>query len=415
MTAGPRTTNNLSAWLRDLPNRIFRLRYTYANPLDQQQAFGVLVMSWGTLISMFLAALYQLSDPAQVGHRMTFANITFDVVGASYLGVYALAILILGLCIVLVNRGNLALARSALVLAFFVYSFLFYLFTGLTSFMLFAFSLPLVAAGVLLSRRGVLVVIGILAGLLLLIGVFAQIDLLVFSLTRPPTLGEALSTSLFVLVLAGTMLALFAGGQRLLLQRNLILTEELSGLTAVSKIANSAVNVQDALTRLVDLVRDQLGYYHAQIFLIEEKTQVVSLIAGTGLALDARRRFGSDAVNIINETIQAGYTRRISLSDSPAMREEFLPATAVELLIPLRHGGEVMGLLDVQSVQRDAFTAQDIDALEALAAQMATAIANTRLSDALRAAQRTRDELQEEARALRYEKQRLDQELSGRA
>jgi GAF domain-containing protein len=58
-----------------------------------------------------------------------------------------------------------------------------------------------------------------------------------------------------------------------------------------------------------------------------------------------------------------------------------LPLTHSEMALPLRSGTEVIGALDIQSVEQNAFTQEDIEVLEALADQVSLAIQNTRLFD----------------------------------
>jgi GAF domain-containing protein len=56
-----------------------------------------------------------------------------------------------------------------------------------------------------------------------------------------------------------------------------------------------------------------------------------------------------------------------------------LPDTRSEMALPLRVGGIVIGALDVQSTQSNAFTKEDVTTLSTLADQIAIAIENARL------------------------------------
>jgi signal transduction histidine kinase len=58
---------------------------------------------------------------------------------------------------------------------------------------------------------------------------------------------------------------------------------------------------------------------------------------------------------------------------------EYLPETRSELVIPLRIGEEVIGTLDVQSGEPDAFTPEDVLLIQSLGDQIAIAIENARL------------------------------------
>jgi GAF domain-containing protein len=65
-----------------------------------------------------------------------------------------------------------------------------------------------------------------------------------------------------------------------------------------------------------------------------------------------------------------------------------LPDTRAELTLPMSVGGRLIGVLDVQSTEKDAFAEEDVRALEAIAGELAIAVDNARL------VRETADELQ---------------------
>jgi GAF domain-containing protein len=65
--------------------------------------------------------------------------------------------------------------------------------------------------------------------------------------------------------------------------------------------------------------------------------------------------------------------------DAVHRRNELLPLTRSEMALPLLAGDQVIGALDLQSVEPDAFTEDVIPTLQALADQIAVAIENARL------------------------------------
>jgi PAS domain S-box-containing protein len=67
------------------------------------------------------------------------------------------------------------------------------------------------------------------------------------------------------------------------------------------------------------------------------------------------------------------------------MRIPELPLTASELAVPLTLGGQVIGVLDIQSDRTGAFDQTDLETMQALAGQLSIAIANARLFEAARA------------------------------
>ncbi len=71
--------------------------------------------------------------------------------------------------------------------------------------------------------------------------------------------------------------------------------------------------------------------------------------------------------------------------DPHFLRIPELPLTASELAVPLLLGGQVIGVLDAQSERKGAFDETDVETMQALAGQLAIAIANARLFEAVRA------------------------------
>ncbi len=67
------------------------------------------------------------------------------------------------------------------------------------------------------------------------------------------------------------------------------------------------------------------------------------------------------------------------VSQEPRYIAPYLAETRAELDVPLKYHGHLIGVLTLQSGQRDAFTPLDVATLEALAGHIAAAIRNARL------------------------------------
>jgi len=97
--------------------------------------------------------------------------------------------------------------------------------------------------------------------------------------------------------------------------------------------------------------------------------------------LDRRHRLPLDSHSIVGYSASRGEPR-IALdvgSDSVYFNNPDLPETRSEMAIPLRVAGTVIGALDVQSTETNAFSQEDINVLATLADQLAIAIENARL------------------------------------
>src|SRR4029079_9678748 len=100
-------------------------------------------------------------------------------------------------------------------------------------------------------------------------------------------------------------------------------------------------------------------------------------------------------VGIVGHVAASG-SPRIALdveADSAFRDNPDLPGTRSELALPLREAGRIIGVLDVQSTEANAFLPEDTETLYTLADQVAIAIQNARSHEAthrlLEEAQRT--------------------------
>ncbi|NJN93283.1 MAG: GAF domain-containing protein [Anaerolineales bacterium] len=169
----------------------------------------------------------------------------------------------------------------------------------------------------------------------------------------------------------------------------------------VGRVATSILDQETMLSQAVELIRDRFGFYHVQIFLIDEVKQYAVLYKSTGkvgqklLALGHKLAIGSQSViGQVTYQRQSIVVRDTDAPDASTLhrRNEFLPETRAELAIPLQVGDHLIGALDVQSTSPNAFSIEDIAVLETLAAQLAIAIQNAR---AFKEQQETAERLKE--------------------
>ncbi len=181
--------------------------------------------------------------------------------------------------------------------------------------------------------------------------------------------------------------------------------------TAAEVARDSAAlrSLEDLLNRAVMMIRERFGFYYAGIFLVEGMGQdaYAVLRAATGEA--GRRMLGrGHRLKVGGEGI-VGYVTgvgepRVALDvgeDAAFFDNPDLPDTRSEVALPLRARDEIIGALDVQSVEPDAFSQEDVEVLQILADQVAVAISNARLfqqaQESLEAERRAYGELSLEA------------------
>jgi GAF domain-containing protein len=179
---------------------------------------------------------------------------------------------------------------------------------------------------------------------------------------------------------------------------------------AIAQVTRATTSIQDEdtlLSRLVQVISEQFGFYHAGIFLLDEENQNAVLRAanseGGRKMLARRHRLKIGQAGIVGHVAASG-TARIALDveeDAAFKDNPDLPTTRSELALPLRLGEHIIGVLDVQSTEPNAFQPEDTEILHTLADQVAVAIQNTRSHEAthrlLDKAQRTSESYLKEA------------------
>lgn len=160
---------------------------------------------------------------------------------------------------------------------------------------------------------------------------------------------------------------------------------QLETAAQVARDAAAIRNVEVMLAETVRLISDRFGFYHTGIFMLDGLGEYAVLRAASSeggqrmLAAGHRLRVGE--VGLVGYVAQRGESR-IALDvgqDAAYFDNPDLPQTRSEAALPLRVRGQVMGVLDVQSTEPDAFSQEDVAVLQTLADQIAVAISNARL------------------------------------
>ena len=123
----------------------------------------------------------------------------------------------------------------------------------------------------------------------------------------------------------------------------------------------------------------------------------------------------------VGETGLVGYVTgsgkpRIALdtgTDAVFFNNPDLPDTHSEMTLPLAIGEEVIGALDVQSVETNAFSQDDINILSALTNQVSIAIQNARQFEETRKALREFDVLSRQFVQTKWQQFTKSQKLTG--
>ncbi len=131
--------------------------------------------------------------------------------------------------------------------------------------------------------------------------------------------------------------------------------------------------------RVVELIQAHFKYYFVAVVLREDETDDLVFAATTAEGTRGRRmKIGH---GIIGAAMASGEPQLVNdvSADPHYLPLTSLPETRSELAVPLIFGRNILGALDVESSERDAFTQDDVFILRTLADQVAIATHEARL------------------------------------
>ncbi|MCA2002709.1 MAG: GAF domain-containing protein, partial [Chloroflexi bacterium] len=154
---------------------------------------------------------------------------------------------------------------------------------------------------------------------------------------------------------------------------------------AIAQANRAIASVQDLdtlLPRIAQVISERFNFYHTGIFLIDKERRFAVLRAASSeggrkmLERGHKLEIGqSSIVGFVAATNQP----RIALDvggDPVHFENPDLPQTHSEIALPLQYEGRILGVLDVQSDEPEAFGQDDVEVLSTLAAQVSIAIQN---------------------------------------
>jgi GAF domain-containing protein/HAMP domain-containing protein len=163
--------------------------------------------------------------------------------------------------------------------------------------------------------------------------------------------------------------------------------QQFEAITKVAHSISATQDLQELLPQISKVISEQFGFYHVGIFLNDFTDQVAVLSAANSeggqrmLAHGHQLKIGEQGiVGFVTKTGQP----RIALDvgdDAVFFNNPDLPDTRSEMALPLKITDKVVGALDVQSTEPNAFLSEDVEVLSMLADQVSVAIQNARLFD----------------------------------
>jgi GAF domain-containing protein len=161
--------------------------------------------------------------------------------------------------------------------------------------------------------------------------------------------------------------------------------EYLEAAAQVAGVAAATLEQHQLLTQTADLISQRFDFYHTGVFLLDDRGECVVLHAASSVGGERMLARGHSLL-----VTQEGIVSSVAASGMPQILSDVqvdptytsnpdLPDTRSALALPLKAHGKIIGVLDVQSTQRDAFSNEDVTVLQTLTDQVAVAISNARL------------------------------------
>lgn len=163
---------------------------------------------------------------------------------------------------------------------------------------------------------------------------------------------------------------------------------QLKTVSEVTRAISSEVDVEKLPVLIANTISAHFGYYHVAVYLMDNSLGFAAIQAtnspGGKRLLARQHRVKQTDESVISAVINSG-TAQIAEAQS-LIPDPDLAKTRSEIALPLTLRDKMFGILDIQSIDDNAFTQNDLEILGILADQIAIAVENARLVEESRQA-----------------------------
>jgi len=167
--------------------------------------------------------------------------------------------------------------------------------------------------------------------------------------------------------------------------------KEINALYRTSQGLASSLNTDELIEDVVNLLHQNFGYYHTQIYLMDPSSDDLVLKSGSGetgsriTEKEHRLPRGTGIVGHVVETAMPFVTNNVN-DVMFFSRDPFLPDTQSELTVPIKVNEQVVGVLDIQDTPPRRLTDNDLQLMIAVADQVSAALQKATLYSNLQTA-----------------------------
>lgn len=159
----------------------------------------------------------------------------------------------------------------------------------------------------------------------------------------------------------------------------------LEAAALVAQKAISTLDLQKMLDEIATEISQQLNFYHTGIFLLDERREWAVMRAASSeggkrmISRNHRLAVGKQGmVGFVTSIGQPRISQDIEMDRIHSVAAE-LPDTRAEMTLPLKARDQIIGAIDIQDTNPNAFTSEDLSVLQTMADQIALAVENIHL------------------------------------
>ena len=159
--------------------------------------------------------------------------------------------------------------------------------------------------------------------------------------------------------------------------------DQMRAINGVGRQIGSLLSLEELLPAVANLLQKTFSYSIVDIFLVDSTASHVVLKACQGGDLDRPPvgiivPFREGIVGSVAESGETFLANDVNTEAKYCFMPEFA-STRAKLAVPIKYGTGVLGVLDIQSTQVNAFDETDVFVVETLADQLAVAVHNAQL------------------------------------
>jgi GAF domain-containing protein len=348
-------------------NRFITVRYNYGNPIVQQRALNLLRMSFGVfiVISLLLIALIvQTILTRGTGVPGILSSPTNYVGLPLFFAVYWL-----------IQRGRLQTANFIFI-GFLMYAILPYLAQGSDPLTLISPSIVVIAAGLLLRRRGFFVVFGIVIFCLVLRYLYMTSD--AASVVRYIPAAQAsteLTLMVAMMVATGLFLMAFSGTSEVVVDAAL---DDLKRLNLVSRFSSELPEVSPeavVYTRMMQIAQHDLGYELVQVYLPDSDGNYSRQLRLTFGGAPRKIALTQSDLSVLTEALRTRAPVLVNWRETNYRAEHLIPPARQSVSLALVENDTAVAVLDVQTSREPLISSTEVNMLTSLVAQAARELA----------------------------------------